>query len=83
LDSLNINLGYLISDILSYTLLAGCCLAVALIVGVVTLLKLGVVAKYALKPERPEDKLGDYGLEESHEAREGIEQAQGEQNGSD
>jgi hypothetical protein len=67
-----------------FTLLAaGCCLVVALTIGAVVLLKLGVVAKYALKPERPEDKLGDYGLEESHEATEETEQAQGEQNGSD
>ena len=48
-------------------LAAGCGLVVALTIGAVVLLKLGVLTRYALRPERPEDKLGDYGLEESHE----------------
>ena len=61
-----------------FTLLAGGCgLAVALTIGAVVLLKLGVLAKYALEPERPEDKLGDYSLEESREIQDGT-QIQGE-----
>ena len=52
-------------------LVAGCGLAVALAIGAVVLLKLGVITHYALKPERPEDKLGDYTLEESHEVQDG------------
>ena len=64
-------------------LAAGCGLIVALTIGAVVLLKLGVLTRYALQPERPEDKLGDYGLEESHEVGEGAQQVQGEQNGSD
>ena len=38
----------------------------ALIVGVVVLLKLGVITKYALKEEPPDT--GDYDLDQSHEA---------------
>lgn len=70
-------------DILFILLVGGCGLAVALAIGAIVLLKLGVLAKYALQPERPEDKLGDYGLEGSREVSMGTEQAQGEQNGSD
>ena len=54
-------------------LVAGCGLAVALTIGAVVLLKLGVLAKYALEPERPEDKLGDYSLEESREIQDGTQ----------
>ncbi|MBN1136981.1 MAG: hypothetical protein JXM73_10360 [Anaerolineae bacterium] len=70
-------------DILFILLVGGCGLAVALAIGAIVLLKLGVLAKYALQPERPEDKLGDYGLEGSRKVSMGTEQAQGEQNGSD
>jgi hypothetical protein len=70
-------------EIVFILLVAGCGLVVALTIGAVILLKMGLLAKYALKPERPEDKLGDYGLEESREVRGEAEQTQGEQNGSD
>jgi len=70
-------------EIIFVLLVAGCCLTVALTIGAVVLLKLGVTAKYALQPERPEDKLGDYRLEESREVEDGVKQAQGEQSGSD
>ena len=56
-------------------LVAGCGLAVALTIGAVVLLKMGVLTKYALKPERPEDKLGDYGLDESREVGDEAKQA--------
>jgi hypothetical protein len=46
-------------EVIFILLVAGCGLTVAL-------------THYAFKPERPEDKLGDYGLEESHEARDGT-----------
>jgi len=65
-------------DIVFALLVAGCGLAVALTIGAVVLLKMGVLAKYALRPGRPEDKLGDYGLEESREVGEGTQQTQGE-----
>jgi hypothetical protein len=39
---------------------------------VVLLLKLGVIAQYATKPEEPA-AVGDYGLEQSREAGEGDE----------
>jgi hypothetical protein len=61
-------------DLILILLAAGCGLIVALTVGAVVLLKLGVLAKYALQPERPEDKLGDYGLEESHEVEDRTQQ---------
>jgi hypothetical protein len=48
-------------------LVAGSILIVAVVVGLLVLVKLGVIAQYALKPEDPVDKLGDYGLDESHE----------------
>jgi len=70
-------------EILIVLLVAGCGLAVALTIGAVVLLKLGVLTGYALKPERPEDRLGDYGLEGSREVKDGAEQTQGEQSGSD
>ena len=59
-------------------LVAGCGLAVALTIGAVVLLKIGVLSKYALQPERPEDKLGDHGLEESREVGKGTQQTQGD-----
>jgi hypothetical protein len=59
-------------EVIFILLVAGCGLTVALTIGAVVLLKLGVITHYAFKPERPEDKLGDYGLEESHEARDGT-----------
>jgi len=65
-------------DIVFVLLVAGCGLAVALTIGAVVLLKMGVLAKYTLRPERPEDKLGDHGLEESREVGEGTQQTQGE-----
>ncbi len=65
-------------EIIFALLVAGCGLIVALTIGAVVLLKMGVLAKYALKPERPEDKLGDYGLEESREVSVEADQAQGE-----
>jgi hypothetical protein len=43
-------------------------LLVALGIGVVTLVKLGVLARYALKEEAPDQ--GDYSLDQSHEAGE-------------
>ncbi len=43
-------------------------LLVALGVGAVVLLKLGVIAKYLTKEEPPE--YGDYGLDQSHESGE-------------
>ncbi len=64
-------------------LVAGFGLVVALPIGARALLRLGVRIRYALKPERPEDKLGDYGLDRSHEVEKGTIQAQGEQSGSD
>jgi len=44
-------------------------LVVALAIGAVVLLKLGVVAHYLAKPENPQDELGDYDLNESREVR--------------
>ncbi len=38
-------------DVTLALLVAGCCLTVALTIGAVVLLKLGVIARYALKPE--------------------------------
>ncbi len=64
-------------EIILILLAAGCGLVVALAIGAIVLLKLGVFAKYALQPERPEDRLGDYGLEASHEVGEGTEQRTG------
>jgi hypothetical protein len=54
-------------------LVAGSILIVAVVVGLLILVKLGVIAQYALKPEDPVDKLGDYGLDESHESDKGTE----------
>jgi len=53
-------------------LVAGSILIVAIVVGLLVLIKLGVIAHYALKPEDPVDKLGDYGLDESHESDQGT-----------
>jgi len=69
-------------DIIFILLAAGCGLVVALTIGALVLLKLGVLAKYALRPERPEDKLGYHGLEASREVGEGTQQIQGERHGS-
>ena len=41
-------------------------LLVALGIGVIVLLKLGILARYALKEETPDQ--GDYGLDQSQEA---------------
>ena len=59
-------------------LVGGCGLVIALTIGALVLLKLGVITKYALQPEHSEDGHGDYGLEESHEVGEGIQQTEGE-----
>ena len=59
-------------------LVAGFGLIVAFPIGARALLRLGVRISYGLKPERPEDKLGDYGLEKSHQVGEGIQQTRGE-----
>jgi hypothetical protein len=47
-------------------LLAGLVLLALLGVGLLVLVKLGVIANYALKEESPEG--GDYSLEQSHES---------------
>jgi hypothetical protein len=49
-------------------LIAAIVLAAVLGVGVLVLIKLGVIAKYALKQEPPDE--GEYGLDQSHEAGE-------------
>jgi hypothetical protein len=48
--------------------LGGIGLLLALGAGIVVLVKLGVIAKYALKDEPPEG--GEYGLDQSREAKE-------------
>ncbi len=45
--------------------LSALALVIALALGAFILLKLGVIAHYALKDEPPEE--GDYGLDQSHE----------------
>ena len=70
-------------EIVFALLVGGCGLAVALTIGAVVLLKMGVLTKYAIEPERPEDKLGDYGLDSSREVGDGAKQVQGESSGSD
>lgn len=51
-------------SVLTILILAGLALVV-LGVGWLALVKLGVIVHYATKPDRPEDKTGDYGLDQS------------------
>lgn len=50
-------------------LVAAIVLTVALALGALVLVKLGVITRYALKEELPDQ--GDYELDQSHEAGEG------------
>lgn len=54
-------------------LVAGSILIVAVVVSWLVLVKLGVRVHYALKPEHPADKLGDYSLDASRESDKGTE----------
>jgi hypothetical protein len=55
---------------LLFTLLvAAIILVIALAIGVLVLVKLGVITRYALQKEPPDQ--GDYELDQSHEAGEG------------
>jgi hypothetical protein len=48
-------------------LMLGLVLLMLLAAGAVLLIKLGVIARYALTPDRPADRLGEYSLEDSRE----------------